>query len=150
MAEGDVFPSIVQVVLDTTNARALAEFYRQLFGFHYRPGDEPPPHGQDDERGREWLVIRHPSGAPRIAFQQVDALPRSTWPRNEVPQQLHLDTSVPSKDELDRQHERALALGARLLYDRSSDPQEPLRVYADLDGHPLCIFVSPPTEETAN
>ena len=108
-----------------------------------------------DPRGQRHPAIsrcrqREQKALELIAFQQVDALPRSTWPRNEVPQQLHLDTSVPSKDELDRQHERALALGARLLYDRSSDPQEPLRVYADLDGHPLCIFVSPPTEETAN
>jgi Glyoxalase-like domain len=35
----------------------------------------------------------------------------------------------------------ALALGARLLQDRSDDPHEPLRVYADLAGHPFCIFV---------
>ena len=43
--------------------------------------------------------------------------------------------------ELDEQHERALALGARLLEDRSTDPEEPLRVYADPAGHPFCIFV---------
>ncbi|MFC4631866.1 VOC family protein [Promicromonospora alba] len=29
-------PRIRQVVLDTTDARALAEFYRQLFGLSYR------------------------------------------------------------------------------------------------------------------
>ncbi len=139
------FPTVVQVVLDTTNARALAEFYRQLFGFQYRPGDEPPPAGQPDQRGREWLVIHHPSGAPRIAFQQVDHLPRSTWPSNDVPQQLHLDTSVPTKQELDHQHERALQLGATLLFDRSNHPHEPLYVYADPDGHPFCIFVAPST-----
>src|SRR5690348_2369388 len=143
MPESTTFPTIVQVVLDTTDTRRLAEFYRQLFGMEYRPGDEPPPAGQDDRRGREWLVIRHPSGAPRIAFQQVESLHRSTWPRHDVPQQLHLDTSVTSKEELDRQHTRATELGARLLYDRSEDPQEPLRVYADLDGHPFCIFVAP-------
>jgi catechol 2,3-dioxygenase-like lactoylglutathione lyase family enzyme len=139
----ETFPRVVQVVLDTTNARALAEFYRQLFGFQYRPGDEPPLADQDDRRGREWLVIRHPSGAPRIAFQQVDSLHHSTWPSNEVPQQLHLDTSVPSKEELERQHTRALQLGATLRFDRSNDPREPLYVYADPDGHPFCIFVSP-------
>lgn len=48
---------------------------------------------------------------------------------------------VPTRANLDIQHERALALGARLLYDRSDDPEEPLRVYADLAGHPFCIFV---------
>lgn len=145
MFESGAFPTIVQVVLDTTNARALAEFYRQLFGFQYRPGDEPPPPGRPDTL--DWLVIRHPSGAPRIAFQQVNTLHRSTWPEDDVPQQLHLDTSVGSKEELERQHARALQLGATLLFDRSNDPQEPLYVYADLDGHPFCIFVSP--QETA-
>jgi hypothetical protein len=57
---------------------------------------------------------------------------------------LHLDLSVPTAGDLDRHHERALTLGARLLRDRSQDPAEPLRVYADLAGHPFCIFVAPP------
>ena len=67
-----------QVVLDGTAIRPLAEFYRELLGWCYRPGDEPP----------------------------------------------------------------AAALGARLRYDRSYDPEEPLRVYADPAGHPFCIFVA--------
>ncbi len=58
-----------------------------------------------------------------------------------MPQQLHLDCTVPDVAELDRQHDRALALGARLLLDRSDDPDEPLRVYADPSGHPFCLFV---------
>ena len=32
------FPSVVQVVLDTTDVRGLAEFYRKLLGFAYRAG----------------------------------------------------------------------------------------------------------------
>ena len=35
-------PRLCQVVLDCTDARALAEFYRALLGLVYRPGDEPP------------------------------------------------------------------------------------------------------------
>ena len=35
MAES--FPTLRAVVLDTTDARALAEFYRQLLGYDYRP-----------------------------------------------------------------------------------------------------------------
>jgi hypothetical protein len=54
---------------------------------------------------------------------------------------LHLDTTVPTLDDLHAQHQRALALGARLLVDRSNDPDEPLFVYADPSGHPFCIFV---------
>ena len=55
---------------------------------------------------------------------------------------LHLDTTVPTLDDLRCQHERALALGARLLLDRSDDADEPLYVYADPAGHPFCIFVA--------
>ena len=136
------FPTIRQVVLDTTDARALAEFYRKLFGLSYRPGDEPPPAGSPDDRGHDWLVLQNPDGGTQLAFQQVASLPRPTWPDDGVPQQLHLDTTVDTAEELDAQHERALALGAALLYDRSDDPDEPLRVYADPAGHPFCVFVA--------
>ena len=128
------YPTICQVVLDTTDVRALAEFYREVFGLVYRPGDEP------DQGEKDWLVLRSTSGVP-LAFQQVDDLPAATWPEDGVPQQLHLDTTVPDVSELDVQHDRAVALGARLLFDRSDDPEEPLRVYADPAGHPFCIFV---------
>lgn len=87
---GESFPVLDQGVLDTTDARPLAEFYRQLLGFIYRAGDEPPAGGEPDERGRDWLVLHHPSGMPRIAFQQVAVLRRSTWPGDEIPQHLHL------------------------------------------------------------
>ncbi|GAA4734106.1 VOC family protein [Isoptericola chiayiensis] len=137
----DTFPRIRQIVLDTTDARSLAEFYRRLFGLHYRPGDEPPVDGEPDPRGADWLVLAG-TGGFSLAFQQVDSIASPTWPDPAVPQQLHLDTTVPDATELDRQHERALALGARLLFDRSDDPQEPLRVYADPQGHPFCLFVA--------
>jgi catechol-2,3-dioxygenase len=134
------FPVLAQVVLDTTDARALAEFYRELLGLEYRAGDSPPLAGEDDERGRDWLVLCDRSG-PAIAFQQVAALAETTWPDDRVPQQLHLDLTVPTREDLDLQHERASRLGARLLFDRSHDQVEPLRVYADRAGHPFCIFV---------
>jgi catechol 2,3-dioxygenase-like lactoylglutathione lyase family enzyme len=139
---GQGFPEFRQVVLDSTDARALAEFYRQLLGLTYRPGDEPPAAGEPDPQGRDWLVLRDPAGPTRIAFQQVAELPQATWPTGPVPQQLHLDLTVPTIGDLDAQHDRVLALGARLLYDRSGDPEEPLRVYADPAGHPFCIFVA--------
>ena len=135
-------PRLLQVVLDCIDARTLAEFYRQLLGLHYRPGDEPPAAGAPDLRGQDWLVLRDSTGTTRVAFQQVAKLPQATWPEGPIPQQLHLDLTVPTIAELDAQHERALALGARLLRDRSDDPQEPLRVYADPAGHPFCIFVA--------
>lgn len=138
------FPRLKQVVLDCTDARTLAEFYRRLLGLHYRPGDEPPPAGEPDPAGQDWLVLQDEAGSRRVAFQQVAALTPATWPEGPVPQQLHLDLTVPTAAELDVQHERALSLGARLLYDRTNDPVEPLRVYADPAGHPFCIFVADP------
>ncbi len=137
-------PTRGSVVLDTTDARELAEFYRRLLGYEYRPGDEPPSPGQPDTAGRDWLVLVDPAGRARLAFQQVERLAPPTWPADGVPQQLHLDLSVPTSDELGAQHERALSLGARLLQDRFDDPVEPLYVYADRAGHPFCIFVAPP------
>jgi catechol 2,3-dioxygenase-like lactoylglutathione lyase family enzyme len=137
------FPIMRQVVLDCTDARALAEFYRELLGFAYRPGDEPPPPGQPDPNGQDWLVLRNPAGGAGVAFQQVAELPEPTWPEGPRPQMLHLDLTVASTEELDAQHQRALTLGARQLRDRSDDPEEPLRVYADPAGHPFCVFVAP-------
>ena len=70
------FPTLRTTVLDTTDARGLAEFYRELLGYDYRPGDEQPPAGEDDPKGRDWLVLRAiRPGAPRLAFQQVAELP---------------------------------------------------------------------------
>lgn len=138
-------PEVLQTVVDCTDARALAEFYRQLLGYQYRPGDEPPAAGEPDPRGCDWLVLRDATGARRLAFQQVSSNAPATWPDSRVPQQLHLDMTVPTAAELDAQHERALGLGARMLYDRFDDPDEPLRVYADPAGHPFCIFVASPT-----
>lgn len=138
------FPVLRSVVLDATDARSLAEFYRRLLGFDYRAGDECPPPGAPDPTGCDWLVLVDPAGKAGLAFQQVERLTASTWPEGGVPQQLHLDLSVPTDEELVAQHERALALGARLLRDRSDDPDEPLYVYADPAGHPFCIFVAPP------
>jgi hypothetical protein len=140
--EAQRFPRLRQVVLDGTDVRLLAEFYRRLLGWPYRPGDEPPPAGEPDPQGEDWLVLRDPAGGVQVAFQQVASLPEATWPEGPVPQQLHLDLTVPTAADLDLQHERALALGARLLEDDADDPEEPLRVYADPAGHPFCIFVS--------
>jgi catechol-2,3-dioxygenase len=137
----DDVPILRQTVLDTTDARRLAEFYRQLLGLAYRPGDEPPAAGEDDPHGRDWLVLRNPGGG-QLAFQQVDDFPRSTWPEPGVPQQLHLDLTVGTRDVLEMVHERALALGARVLREDADDPDEAIYVYADPDGHSFCVFVA--------
>jgi hypothetical protein len=133
------YPQLLQTVLDTTRPRELAEFHRQLLGSSYRPGDEPPTDGAAD--AADWLVLVDADGVRKLAFQQVDELPASTWPKHDVPQQLHVDYTVSSAAELEHQRERAEALGARVLLDRIHDGEEPLYVFADPSGHPFCIFV---------
>lgn len=136
-------PQLRQTVLDCADARVVAEFYRRLLGLRYRPGDELPAPGQPDPRGADWLVLTDDAGSPHLAFQQVAHPPDPTWPAGPRPQMLHLDTTVPTLDDLHAQHQRALDLGARLLLDRSDDVDEPLVVCADPAGHPFCIFVAP-------
>lgn len=132
------FPQLLHTVLDATDARRLAEFYRELLGLHYRSGDEVPQDGPDDA---DWLVLLDGEGARKLAFQQVDRLEPTTWPGDGVPMQLHVDFTVLDVEELARHRVRAEALGARLLLDRSDDPVEPLFVLADPAGHPFCLFV---------
>ncbi|MCC3298191.1 VOC family protein [Arthrobacter caoxuetaonis] len=133
------FPQLLQPVLDTPDVRGLAEFYRHLLGLRYRPGDEPVPQGTADTS--DWLVLTDDQGNTKLAFQEAEQLQPTTWPSPEVPMQMHLDLTVPDRQALEDQHARALALGAKLLLDRTEDPDEPLYVYADPAGHPFCIFV---------
>lgn len=142
MSEQPPTPALRQVVIDTTDARGTAEFWRQLLGLVYRPGHEPPPKARDDPAGRDWLNLFDADGTPRLAFQQVPALAPTTWPDHTVPQQLHLDLSVETFEALDAVHDRVLALGGELRFDRSEHPEEPLRVYADPAGHTFCVFVA--------
>lgn len=135
-------PALRSVVLDALDARLLAEFYRELLGYAYRSGDEVPPPGEPDPRGADWLVLVPPAGDVRIAVQQVSELAASTWPAHTVPMQMHLDLSVPTAVALAAAHEEVQVLGARVLLDRTDDPDEPLYVYADPAGHPFCIFVA--------
>ena len=136
-----VHPRLQQVVLDAADARRSAEFWRALLGLSYRPGQEPPPAGEDDPAGRDWLNLLAPDGSPLLAVQQVERLPRSTWPAADVPQQLHLCLTAEDVEQLDAVHARALELGAVVLEDRRDDPEEALRVHADPDGHPFCVYV---------
>lgn len=131
------YPQLLHTAVDTTDVRGLAEFYRQLLGLEYRPGDEPSAEGPDDVG---WLVLVDPTGSRRLAFQLVEHLERTTWPSHEVPMQMHLDFTVSSVEELHRQRARAESLGAELLLDRT-DSDEELFVLADPSGHPFCIFL---------
>ena len=132
------YPRLRQTVLDTPHPRRLAEFYRELLGYEYRPGDAPC----SPDEAPEWLVLRDDAGTPRLAFQLSADMPTPRWPTGSPPQMLHLDLTVDSIDALEHQRNRATSLGAHLLLDKSEDEVEPLYVFSDPSGHPFCIFVS--------
>ncbi|UKF28301.1 VOC family protein [Clavibacter nebraskensis] len=79
----------------------------------------------------------------RLAFQLAPDMPAPRWPEGSPPQMLHLDLTVGSVADLERQRSRAVALGAEVLLDRTADEDEPLYVLRDPAGHRFCVFVAP-------
>ncbi|NLI18565.1 MAG: VOC family protein [Actinomycetales bacterium] len=76
-------------------------------------------------------------GEPRLGFQLAPNHVPPEWPGGEQQQQLHLDLYV---DDVPAAHERAIALGARLLQAAPDlDAPEGFQVYADPAGHPFCL-----------
>ena len=135
-------PKLRQVVLDTEDARGLAEFYRELLGLAYRQGDEPPPPGRA-RRTRPGLAGAADGEGVALAFQQVE--PR---PAVDVARARPAADAAPRHDASARPRSCAGSTTARsrwarrLLHDRFDDPEEPLYVFADPAGHPFCIFVA--------
>ena len=77
-------------------------------------------------------------GEWRLGFQLAPNHVPPVWPDGPQQQQIHLDVWV---DDLAEAHERALALGARLLKpaDDPATRHEVFQVYADPAGHPFCL-----------
>ena len=111
------------VVLDSPDARALADFYRRLLGWTVTQG-EPG-----------WVKLSPPGGGPGLSFQTETAYVRPTWPAGPGDQQMmmHLDIDV---DDLDAAGAHAVATGAVLA---EYQPQDDVRVYLDPAGHPFCL-----------
>jgi catechol-2,3-dioxygenase len=133
------YPVLLHTAIDARDCRGLAEFYRQLLGLRYRPGDEVPTDGRVDDAN--WLVMVDAEGKRVLTVREKRDTTPPTWPSEAVPMQMHLDFKVPTVDELELHRERAEKLGAKLLYDRSHDDGEPLYVMADPAGHPFCLLV---------
>ncbi len=133
------YPVLLHTAIDARDCRALGEFYRQLLGLRYRDGEEPPTDGSPDDA--DWLVLLDDSGNRVLTIQEKTETTAPTWPSEEVPMQMHMDFRVPTVEDLEHHRERAEALGARLLYDRSKDDGEPLYVLSDPAGHPFCLLV---------
>ncbi|WP_433274022.1 VOC family protein [Actinosynnema sp. CS-041913] len=116
---------LTATVLDSTDAQALARFYRDLLDWELR-ADEPG-----------WATVRPADGTAGLSFQtDPDHVP-PTWPGVAGRQRmmLHLDIEV---DDLAAEGRRAVELGATLA---DHQPQDDVRVYLDPAGHPFCLWV---------
>ena len=113
------------VILDSPDARALADFYRRLLGWETRT-EEP-----------NWVTLKPPEGGAGLSFQTEPAYVPPSWPSGPDRQQMmtHLDIEV---DDLEAAGSHAIAQGATLA---EFQPQENVRVYLDPAGHPFCLWV---------
>lgn len=66
------YPVISCTALDARDCRGLAEFYRELLGLHYRPGDEP--RGETADGAADWLVLLDDRGERVLAVQEKECL----------------------------------------------------------------------------
>lgn len=118
------------VVFDAADLDAESTFWAGMFGGQvYR----------DDT----FHCVLSASGEWPIGVQLAPDHVRPEWPDG-APQQVHVDLHV--EDPRDA-HDRAMALGARLLQTDDFDAEEGHRVYADPAGHPFCIGWGHPSRE---
>ncbi|GIF63138.1 hypothetical protein Ais01nite_11730 [Asanoa ishikariensis] len=115
----DPATTLVGVMLDCPDARALTAFYVELLG-------KPITYEA------EGMAMIGEEGAQPVMFQQVPNYVAPRWPDPAYPQQVHLDILV---DDLDAGERAAVALGATLL----SASNKSFRVFADPAGKPFCL-----------
>lgn len=120
------------VVLDSRNAKELAEFYKKMLNWEMKVYD----HGEDGE----WIVLRNKEeSTTRLVFQEIENYENPIWPEEEGQQQAmaHLDFY---SDGVERDISHAIECGAKLAKYQSGD----WKVLIDPAGHPFCIV---PTRE---
>jgi catechol-2,3-dioxygenase len=111
--------TVMGVMLDCPDAKALSAFYAELLG-------KPVTYEA------EGMAMIGNDGEHPVLFQQVETYTPPRWPDPAHPQQFHLDITV---DDIDAGERAALAIGAiRLPGDGVN-----WRVYADPAGKPFCL-----------
>ncbi len=116
---GDPRTTLMAVMLDCPDAKALSHFYAELLG-------KPVTFEADG------VAMIGEDGAQPVMFQQVERYNAPRWPDPAFPQQIHLDVTVQDADAAER---AALDIGATRLDGAGPD----WRVYADPAGKPFCL-----------
>ena len=115
------------IVFDCPDPTALAAFYAELL------------HGQLDVSDPAWCEVRTGDLSVKLAFQLAAPYDPPVWPDG-VPQQMHLDLTVP---DLRVASLRAVELGATVLSGPVEEPGCTWIVHADPAGHPFCLCQKP-------
>jgi hypothetical protein len=119
------------VVLDAADLQAESAFWAGMLDGQVFPDDR-------------WHSVVDAAGQWRVGVQLAPDHVPPQWPDG-TPQQVHLDLHVP---DFTAAHDKAIALGARLLQAASDpDAEEGYQVYADPAGHPFCLGWGQPSPE---
>jgi predicted enzyme related to lactoylglutathione lyase len=113
--------TLMGVMIDCPDAKALGSFYSELLG-------KPITYDGDG------AVMIGNDGEQPVLFQQVADYQAPQWPDPKFPQQFHLDLTVDA-DAVDAAEEQVLKLGATKLGNGDGN----FRVYADPVGKPFCL-----------
>ena len=111
--------TLMGVMIDCPDAKALSHFYAELLG-------KPVTYEADG------IAMIGADGAQPVMFQQVEHYQAPRWPDPAHPQQIHLDVTVEDVAAAER---AALGLGATRLDGAGVN----WRVYADPAGKPFCL-----------
>ena len=119
------------VVFDAADLGAESAFWAGILDGHVVAEDD-------------WHSVIDAAGEWRVGVQLAPGHVAPEWPEG-APQQVHLDLHA---EDFAVAHERAVALGARLLQ-ASAEPgaDQGHQVYADPAGHPFCIGWGHPSRE---
>ncbi|MFJ3582452.1 VOC family protein [Streptomyces sp. NPDC090127] len=114
------------LVLDCTDAQALAHFYAELLAGEIHIGEDP-----------DLIEVVGGSGV-RLAVRRDHGYAPPSWPRPEDALQAHLRILVGPED-LDEAEREAVSLGARPVdVDTEEGPRE-ARLFSDPAGHSFTI-----------
>lgn len=117
------------VILECNDIYQLIDFYSKLLEWPIVFKEE------------NFIRIQSPENGMGIAVQYAEDYVAPVWPSEFGKQQMmvHLDFGVDNKQELEKQVDRAVKLGAKIAETQYSDGEWITMI--DPAGHPFCIVI---------